>query len=77
MTANTTSYGLTPNRVVVLGANVVILFHLMLMCRALIRFVRGSIGIAGVHRAAAGYLPVYALWAALVAFLLPFLFWFA
>lgn len=72
-----TSYGLTPNRLVVLGMNVVILAHLALAWRAHFRFVRRSIGIAEVHQTAAGYLPVYVLWAALVAFVLPFLFRFS
>lgn len=72
-----TSYGLTPNRVVVLGVNVVILAHLVLACRAHIRFVRGRDGIAGLHGAACGYLPVYALWAALVTFVLPLVFRFS
>jgi hypothetical protein len=69
-----TSYGLTPNRVVVLGANVVILAHLVLASRAYLRFAGGRIGLGGVRQAVAAYLPVYAAWAALVIFVLPFVF---
>lgn len=65
------NYGLTPNRVVVLGMNIVILFHLVSVFRAYVRFARGSIGMEGVHQSVCGYLPAYGVWAALVAFLLP------
>jgi hypothetical protein len=71
------SYGFTPNRVVVLGANVVILVHLALVCRAQLGFVRGTAGVEGLHRAAVGFLPAYAVWAAIVCFVLPFLFRFS
>ncbi len=71
------SYGMTPNRLVVLGANVVILIHLAWIWRAYVRFVRGSIGVSGIRDAVAAYLPVYAGWAALVAFVLPFVFRFS
>ena len=70
------SYGFTPNRVVVLGANVVILVHLALISRAHAGFMRGS-GVEGIRKAATGYLPVYAVWAAIVSFVLPFVFRFS
>ncbi|MEO6443759.1 MAG: hypothetical protein ABIZ91_18360 [Gemmatimonadaceae bacterium] len=72
-----TSYGLTPNRVVVLGANLVVMTHLAWTCRAYIGLVRGKGGMGGVRQAVVGYLPVYAGWAALVAFLLPLVFRFS
>jgi hypothetical protein len=71
------SYGFTPNRVVVLGANVVILAHLALICRAHLGFVRGTVGVEGIRRAAAGFLPAYAAWATIVSFILPFIFRFS
>ncbi len=71
------SYGFSPNRVVVLGANVVILVHLALVCRAHLGLVRGTAGVGEVRRAAAGYLPTYAVWAAIVCFVLPFIFRFS
>ncbi len=70
------SYGFTPNRVVVLGANVVILVHLALIGRAHLTFMRGA-RVEGIRQAATRYLPVYAGWAAIVAFVLPFVFRFA
>lgn len=72
-----TSYGLTPNRVVVLGANLVIMTHLAWTCRAYIGLIRGKSEAGGVRRAVAGYLPVYVVWAALVAFVLPLVFRFS
>ena len=72
-----TSYGLTPNRVVVLGANLVVMTHLAWMCRAYIGLVREKGGAGGVRQAVVGYLPVYVGWAALVAFVLPLVFRFS
>ncbi len=72
-----TSYGLTPNRVVVLGANLIIMTHLAWIGRASIRVIRGTGGPAAVRQVVAGYLPVYAAWAALVAFALPLVFRFS
>jgi hypothetical protein len=71
------SYGFTPNRIVVLGANVVVLAHLAWTCRAYAVLVHAKTDAAGIQRAVAGYLPVYAGWAALVVFVLPFVFGFA
>ena len=72
-----TSYGLTPNRVVVLGANLVVMTHLAWTCRAYIGLIRGKGGAGGVRQAVAGYLPVYVGWAALVSFILPLVFRFS
>ena len=71
------SYGFTPNRVVVLGANLVVMTHLAWTCRAYISLVQAKSGAAGIRRAVAGYLPVYAGWAALVSFVMPFVFRFS
>lgn len=72
-----TSYGLTPNRVVVLGANLVVMTHLALTCRAYVGVIRAERGAAEVRQAMTGYLPVYVAWAALVSFVLPVAFRFA
>jgi len=71
------AYGLTPNRMTVLGANLVVMTHLAWTCRASFGFIRGKIGPVSVRQAIAGYLPVYAGWAAFVAFVLPFVFGFS
>jgi len=65
------SFGFSPNRVVVLGANLVIMVHLAWMCRAYFGFIWGRNRSEEVRRVVAAYLPVYAAWAALVSFVLP------
>ncbi len=72
-----TSYGFTPNRVVVLGANLVVMTHLAWTCRASIGLIRGKSGPGRVRQAVVGYLPVYAGWAAFVSFILPLVFRFS
>ncbi|MDX1561630.1 MAG: hypothetical protein R3305_01815 [Gammaproteobacteria bacterium] len=72
-----TSYGLTPNRVIVLGANLVIMAHLAWIGRAYLGFVMTKQGAEAIPRAVARYLPVYGAWAALVVFAMPLVFGFA
>ena len=71
------SFGLTPNRVVVLGANVVVMTHLAWTCRAYIGLIRGNGTVDRIRQAVAGYIPAYVAWAAFVAFVLPLLFGFS
>ncbi len=71
------TYGCTPNRVVVLGANGVILVHLMRIARAQLRFVRGTAGVEQLRGAAVDFLPAYGAWAIVVCFVLPVLFRFS
>lgn len=71
------SYGFTPNRVVVLGANGVILAHLVLLCQTQFALVRGRADVEGSRRAVVGFLPVYLLWALVVVLVLPLLFHFS
>jgi hypothetical protein len=72
-----TSYGLTPNRVVVLGANLVVMTHLTWTCRAYLGLIGQRGGVAEIRRAVTDYLPVYVGWAVLVTFVMPFLFRFS
>ncbi len=69
-------WGITPNRVAVLGGNVLILINLLLVTVQLYRVVSNKASIAGVGKAIAFYLPIYMLWAVLVTFLFPLLFGF-
>ncbi|MBD2757436.1 hypothetical protein [Spirosoma validum] len=68
--------GITPNRVAVLGGNVLILVNLLLVTAQLFRVLSKKGTINEVGNAIASYLPVYALWAAIVTFLFPLLFGF-
>ena len=71
------SFGFTPNRVTVLGANLVIMVHLAWIFRTYVALVRRRAGFAAMRRVVGSYLPVYGAWAAVVAFLLPLVFVFA
>ena len=71
------SFGFTPNRVTVLGANLIIMVHLAWICATYVALVRRRVGFAAMQHIIGSYLPVYGAWAAIVAFLLPVVFWFA
>lgn len=67
-------YGITPNRVAVLGGNGLILIHLLLVTAQLFNVVSKKANLTGVGKTIAYYLPIYFLWAILVTFIFPFLF---
>ncbi|WP_192820578.1 hypothetical protein [Rufibacter sp. LB8] len=69
-------WGITPNRLAVLGGNVLILIHLFLVTAQLFKVISKKAEIAQVGRTIAYYLPVYVIWAILVTFLFPVLFGF-
>ncbi|WP_266204715.1 hypothetical protein [Pontibacter kalidii] len=69
-------WGITPNRLAVLGSNILMLVHLLLVTRALLRSLTKKEDMGAVGRTIAFYLPVYFAWAALVVFLFPVLFGF-
>jgi hypothetical protein len=69
-------WGITPNRLAVLGVNLVMLVHLVMVSRQLIRTVFGKSKLEEVGFTLVRYLPVYLLWAAIVTFLFPVLFGF-
>ncbi|SFC23482.1 protein of unknown function [Alkalibacterium subtropicum] len=69
-----TSYGITPNRVAVLGVNVLIWANLIWIGIAYTRFLTGKSDLIPVQNAVTKYLPIYGLWAAIVAFIFPWIF---
>ncbi|MEI6740121.1 MAG: permease prefix domain 1-containing protein [Gemmatimonadaceae bacterium] len=69
-----TEFGLSPNRVAVLGMNLVLLVNLMGSAVQQLRFVRGRVAFARLEAWQTGYLPVYSAWAAAVVLVLPPLF---
>ena len=69
-------WGFTPNRMAVLGSNLLILAHLVWVAYTLFKAVRSNLGTDSVNRAIAGFLPVYFVWVFLVTFLLPLVFGF-
>lgn len=68
-------WGFTPNRLAVLGGNVLILTNLLLVTYHLARAVGSNTSLEPVERSIARYLPVYSVWTAIVVFVFPFVFW--
>lgn len=67
-------WGITPNRVAVLGSNMLILINLLLVNTQLYKVISKKASLTMVGRTIALYLPVYVLWAIIVTFLFPLLF---
>jgi membrane-associated HD superfamily phosphohydrolase len=71
-----TEMGITPNRLAVMGSNILILMNLLLVTFKLYQVVfrKGNIGSVGGQIAI--FLPVYTLWTIFVTFVMPFIFHF-
>jgi hypothetical protein len=69
-------FGVSPNRLVVLGSNALIMVHLMLATKNVWGFLKGQTTIEDVEKGITSYLPIYAIWAAIVSFLFPLIFQF-
>jgi hypothetical protein len=69
--ARITEFGFSPNRVAVLGMNVILLVNLTWSAVLYIRFLRGRGSFAALERWQTNYLPVYAAWAAVVVIVFP------
>jgi hypothetical protein len=67
-------WGFTPNRIAVLGGNVLMLINLILVTIRLFKSLRKKNEKTEVGAAIALFLPVYAAWAFFVAFFLPLIF---
>ncbi len=67
-------FGFTANKTAALGLNLVLLVHLVWSAWLLWGFVRGSCPFAAVERWQTAYLPVYAVWVAVVVLVFPPLF---
>jgi hypothetical protein len=73
--ARITEFGFSPNRVAVLGMNVILLVNLAWSAVVYLRFLRGQRGsFATLERWQTNYLPVYSVWAAIVVIVFPRLF---
>ncbi|AKD05006.1 DUF4153 domain-containing protein [Pontibacter korlensis] len=68
-------WGITPNRLAVLGGNVLMLIHLLIVTVMLFKTTKKA-AITEVGRSIVLYIPVYFVWAAVVVFLFPLLFGF-
>lgn len=67
-------FGITPNRVAVVGANVLIFINLILVAYKLFLVIKGKSEIHRVENVIAFFIPIYGIWTAFVIFVLPLLF---
>jgi hypothetical protein len=67
-------FGLSPNRIAVLGENLLVFIHLLLVSYGLFKNLKGKASIQNVEGDIALFIPVYAVWAAFVTFIMPFIF---
>lgn len=67
-------WGFTPNRIAVLGGNILILSNLLIVVYRLFQSVRKKGDTRSVGLSIATFLPIYSIWTFLVAFLFPVLF---
>ena len=67
-------WGITPNRLAVLGANVLILINLLLLTFQLFRAAAKNSELNKVRSTIAQYLPVYFVWVLFVTFFFPLIF---
>ncbi|MEP7323616.1 MAG: hypothetical protein ABI761_16950 [Saprospiraceae bacterium] len=68
------SWGITPNRLAVLGANILMLTNLLLVTYKLFNTIRDKNEMDSVEKSIATFLPVYILWSILVTFVFPVVF---
>jgi hypothetical protein len=70
------SQGITPNRLVLTGSNLLIFLNLILTIRSLLRFWNEGTEANSPGAETAKFLPIYGIWAGMVVFILPLLFGF-
>ncbi len=75
--ARISEFGFTPNRVAALGENVILLVNLAWSAVLYVRFMRGHGSFGSLEKWQTDYVPVYAVWAAIVVIVFPPLFAFA
>ncbi|WP_174733001.1 DUF4153 domain-containing protein [Mesobacillus harenae] len=68
------TFGITPNRLAVLGVNILIWANLIWIMLSYMRYLQNKSGPSDIQDAITKYLPVYGLWAAFVTFLFPIIF---
>ena len=69
--ARISEFGFSANRVAALGVNVILLVNLAWSAVLYVRFLRGRGSFAGLEKWQTDYLPVYAVWAAVVVIVFP------
>lgn len=67
-------FGLSPNRLAVIGSNLLILVHLIFVGVDILKVIQKKSSVEKIENSIAKMLPVYSAWAAVVAFLFPIIF---
>ena len=67
-------WGITPNRMAVLGSNLLMLIHLLIIAFKIFKTIKGKNQDLEVGKSIAIYIPVYSIWATIVIFLFPVIF---
>jgi hypothetical protein len=75
--ARISEFGFTPNRVAILGMNLILLVNLAWSAVLYVRFLQKRDSLLALERWQTRYLPVYAVWAAIVVIVFPPLFRYA
>ena len=69
-------YGASPNRLAVLGSNILMFIHLIAVTKQIILLFQKKSGSAQLENTIGYFLPAYSIWTAFVTFILPLLFQF-
>ena len=69
-------WGITPNRLAVLGGNILILINLCIVTFKLFKHISKKTGLSEVENSISAFLPVYIFWTLIVSFIFPLLFHF-
>ena len=69
-------WGITPNRMAVLGGNILLLINLFIVALRLLQTLLYHKPVQAVEESIARFLPMYAAWTCIVVFLFPLLFQF-
>ena len=67
-------WGITPNRLAVLGSNILILINLTIVSYKLFKSIKSSDELVTVENSIASFLPIYSAWTVVVIFIFPILF---
>jgi hypothetical protein len=70
------AWGITPNRLAILGGNILMLINLLIITFRLFKNISKKTGISGVENSISMFLPVYMAWTIIVTFIFPFMFHF-
>jgi hypothetical protein len=74
ITFRISEWGVTPNRIAILGGNLLILINLFIVTYRLFRSIKNVNEAGKTENSIASYLPVYAVWTIIVTFIFPLVF---